>query len=45
MGIGTGPPFEDKVNCLVGQKVQDGQVNIKLILFVRLHLPGKREQA
>ena len=38
-------PLEDKIGCLEGQKVQDGQINIELIFFLGLHLSSEGVEA
>jgi hypothetical protein len=43
--IGARLPFEHQTSCFVDQKVQDGQIDIELLLLFILHSPGQDMQA
>ncbi|KAH4065130.1 hypothetical protein HBH95_102270 [Parastagonospora nodorum] len=42
--VSTGPPFKDDTGGFVDEKVQDGQVDIKLLFIFVVHSPGKNMQ-
>ena len=39
IGITTRPPLKDQANGLVDEKVEDGQINVKLVVVLILHAP------
>jgi len=43
--INTRPPFEDDAGGFVDEEVEDGQVDIKLLLVFVVHSPGENMQA
>lgn len=45
MRVGARPPFKDKICGFEGEKVQDGQIDVELVLFLCLHLPSEGEEA